>query len=534
MKKAKAMINSHIRAVFFIVMVSTVLLSGFAEAQASRFNMTYSYFGGPGDVVGYVDRTKGALQTVSPSYFDIDAEGNLTITGKFDPDFVREMHSRGIEVVPFLSNHWDRPSGRAALENRERLAEQLADAVEEYDLDGVHVDIENLTADDRDNYVDFVRILRETLPEGKEISAAVAANPKGITYGWQGSYDYEGLAEYCDYLMIMAYDEAAEGSAPGPVASITFVEDAIKYALDRVPAGKIVLGIPFYGRYWKSGEQYGGYGIHMTMVGELIERYNGKVVFDEYSASPKAVITVRKGQETVISGRRLDPGTYTIWFENEQSIKYKLRLVQKYGLKGTGSWSLGQETADIWSFYSSWLNGNWFVDTEDHWARKAIAEMEDRGWMKGISSTLFAPDNSLTRAQAAVILVRALELEATGKSGGHYSDVRGMHWAEQEIDIISQHDIMKGVGSGKFAPDKPVTREQMAVMLDRIFGGREEEEAECPFRDITSGHWAYRSIVAMNARGIFEGYEDGTFRPGEYITRAQMAVLMSRVAEYIE
>ena len=75
--------------------------------------------------------------------------------------FVSSMHSRGIRVVPFLSNHWNRTAGINALKDPETLASQIAEYVEEYDLDGVNVDIENVTHQQRDSYTELVRLLRE-------------------------------------------------------------------------------------------------------------------------------------------------------------------------------------------------------------------------------------------------------------------------------------------------------------------------------------------------------------------------------------
>ena len=83
-------------------------------------------------------------------------------------NFIDEMHSKNILVTPFLSNHWSRDLGRSALKNREKLANEIIKAIDKYDLDGVNVDIENVTEVDRDNYTDFVKILSEKMPEGKQ------------------------------------------------------------------------------------------------------------------------------------------------------------------------------------------------------------------------------------------------------------------------------------------------------------------------------------------------------------------------------
>lgn len=81
-------------------------------------------------------------------------------------------------------------------------------------LDGVNVDIENVTEKQRTQYTELVRRLRESLPSDKEVSVAVAANPSGWNTGWHGSYDYAELGKYADHLFIMAYDEHYQGGAP--------------------------------------------------------------------------------------------------------------------------------------------------------------------------------------------------------------------------------------------------------------------------------------------------------------------------------
>lgn len=575
------------------VLAAFILLSPVMMANAAnRYNMSYIYFGNTNTYYQHVESTMNTLHEISPNYFNLKDDGSLDLTMAVDTHFIRQMHQKGIKVVPFLSNHWNRAKGIRALENREKLARELSDAVIRFDLDGVHVDIENVTEAERDLYTDFVRILRDKLPKGKTLAVAVAPNPWNLKKGWQGSYDYSGLAQYSDYLMIMAYDESYSGGPAGPVASYGFVEATIKQALTLVPKDKIVLGIPFYGRYWKKGAAKGGYGLSNIDVSRLVQNYNGKVYFDSASKSPYAVITI--GQADVkpyVLGTRLEAGSYTIWYENETSIKYKLGLVSKYDLKGTGSWSLGQETKDTWNYYGLWLNGYYYHDAQGHWAQGAIISMAGKGWMTGISANLFAPDNILTRAEAAVILVRALGLEGihdeasagTGNSTGlteaktslsdqsSFADNRapfngGMeawaaennsalpagfvrnpessgftdildHWARDEIEIASAHGIVFGTGGRKFSPDRQLTRQEIAVMLDRVLDHLDDVSgAKNPYADINpmKNSWSYDAILRMTHYRIFTGNSDGTFGAEKYTTRAQMAVLMDRVAPYLE
>ncbi|WP_081799406.1 LysM peptidoglycan-binding domain-containing protein [Neobacillus jeddahensis] len=319
-------------------------------------NLGYLYSGNTKDYAQLVNQT-GSVNTVSPSYFDINTNGTLKLTYSIDTAFITAMHQQGVRVVPFLSNHWDRNVGRAMLQNKELASQQIADAVARYNLDGVNVDIENVTEADRENYTEFVRLLREKIPLSKEVSVAVAANPNGWTTGWHGSYDYTNLAKYADYLMIMSYDESYPGGVAGPVASGKWVEKSIQYAIKQnVAPDKIVVGIAHYGRYWIEGQSYGGFGISNTQVEDLIAKYHGTVVYDAASQSPKAVITIKPGDpQTSVGGTVLAPGTYTIWYENEASITQKLALIGKYNLRGVGNWSITQEVKEVWNSYATSL-----------------------------------------------------------------------------------------------------------------------------------------------------------------------------------
>lgn len=347
------------------VMLGSLLLaavpvsSGTALAE-HNFNLGYLYFGTPQTFVSFVDRTQGALQVASPSYFDLTTDGQLQLTPQVSTYFIEEMHKRGIKVTPFVSNHWDREKGRRALENREQLSTQIAEAVAAYKLDGVNVDIENVTHEDREAYTDFVRLLREKLPPGTEVTVAVAANPNGWTQGWHGSYDYGALAQYADYLVIMAYDESFPGSEPGPVASLDFTRKSAEYAISQgVAPEQIVLGLPLYGRYWKEGAAYGGIGVSDARVRTLIANHNAELRFDEATQSAVATFTIPEGDPgTSFSNQHFGPGTYTIWYENDQTVRAKVALVEEMGLKGTAEWSLGQEDPARWETLSDILRGS--------------------------------------------------------------------------------------------------------------------------------------------------------------------------------
>ncbi len=340
------------------VIIATMSLTSFMSVYGAtpKYSMAYLYSGTTTQQISYIDRTNGALNTISPTYFDINTDGTLKLN-TVSTTLVDHAHSQGMKVVPFLSNHWNRQTGVNALNNRENLSTAIATAISEYNLDGVNVDIENVTELNRDDLTAFVSLLRSKIPASKEVSVAVAANPKNWTLGWHGSYDYSNLAYNSDYLMVMAYDEHWQGSEPGPVASITFVEDSIKYSLTKTTEDKIVIGIPFYGRIWSEDNNFNGNGITLDRIDEFITEYNAVTSFDDISQSAKAEFTVTtESPINLLNGKTLTTGTYTVWYENEASIQAKMSLVNRYDLKGVGAWALGQEPSSIWEHYKTWLN----------------------------------------------------------------------------------------------------------------------------------------------------------------------------------
>jgi len=325
-----------------------------SPAAAHGHAMSFLYGGTTTQYNKYMQNAEGVLNSVSPDYFEVGPDGGLVIP-KMDAAFIRAMHDKGVKVTPFITNHWDRPYGENAMANTEALTSQIAEAVYGNALDGVIVDIENLPAAQRDPHTAFVRRLRDKLPD-RILSVAVAANPYRWTAGWHGSYDYAGLARSCDYLIVMGYDESYYGGPAGPVASAEWVRKSIEYALQNTTPDKIVLGMPFYGRYWKEGDAVGGHGLTAVDITNLIDNYETKKVYHDDLQTAELDLTLKDGEvmPKLWGGRVLTPGKYKIWYDDLQSTAYKLKLVESYGLLGSGSWALGQDDARIWVQYAGY------------------------------------------------------------------------------------------------------------------------------------------------------------------------------------
>ncbi len=493
-----------------------------------RYSMTYLSYGSFDKQLEYVALSKQSFSVISPSYFNIMSDGSLSVES-ISSDYVQKMHQQNVKIVPFLSNHWNRQAGNIALNDVESLSNQIVNAVQKYNLDGINVDIENVTHQYRDNYTRLVTQLRQKLPSDKEVSVAVAANPNGWNTGWHGSYDYKALGSVADHIFLMAYDEHYNGGEAGPVASIDFVERSIQYALKFVPSDKIVLGIPFFGRVWSSDESIQGVGITNRQIQSVLSKTGGSSQIDMPSKSVVGRFAVQKHDTVIVNNQTLKPGEYTVWYDNSDTLKYKLSLVDKYNLKGAGSWSVGQETPDVWDYYSLWLNGKYFSDIFHHYAKDDIQYIADKGWMVGLGVDRFLPEDGLTRAQAATILCRYLDL-TENEPAEMLSDISG-HWAETEIKTVLSNQIMVGYPDKTFRPNKAVTREEMAVILQRAlqYNGNEKTKNR-KFTDVEEDRWSYREITALLDSGILNGYPDNTFRPEQFLSRGEMAHLLRKSA----
>ncbi len=501
------------------------------EVDAKMYNMTYLY--GSGNYISMIDETQNTLNEVSPSYFDIDENGNL-ILNTVDINLVNNMHSQGIKVVPFLSNHWDKAVGKAALNNSDKLSTDIVNAIEKYNLDGVNVDIENVSEKERTKYSDFVRKLREKLSSEKMVVVSVAANPYNWTSGWHASYDYAELAKYADYLMIMTYDEHFEGGEAGSVAGIKFVEDSIKYALRYVDCEKIVMGIPLYGRYWKEGASYGGQAISLEKIETLVNDYESTVTYDKETESVKAVIKIKSSdKKPKIYGKILNTGTYVIWYENEDSLRAKLNLVDKYNIKGVGTWRLGMEVKSMWDIFKEYIiddEGAFQDVSSSYWANEAIAFLKEKGWVEGKGENKFDPEAYITRAEVAAMLCRILDRSATTEKE-YYIDTKES-WASKEINEITELGIVEGYADYTFRPEQPITRAEIAKILSSLLEDNIVTNEEIvDFSDVSSEDWAYKYIKKLQQQGIINGYLDNTYRPTRNVTRAEVAKMIYNIFE---
>ncbi|MDF9409008.1 DUF1533 domain-containing protein [Pelotomaculum isophthalicicum JI] len=163
------------------------------------------------------------------------------------------------------------------------------------------------------------------------------------------------------------------------------------------------------------------------------------------------------------------------------------------------------------------------TDIAGHWAEAAIEKLVAMGAVSGYPDGTFQPDNTITRAEFATVLVKAFKLE--GKGGQTFADTAG-HWAADAVAAAACHGIVRGYDTNTFAPDDLITREQMAAMV--VKAARPAPAAGgLQFSDGGSiSGWAREAVVTATGNGIIKGYEDRTFRPQDNATRAEAVTVI--------
>jgi spore germination protein YaaH len=520
------------------LLIIIILLCNITPCFTNAYeSLTYLYGGTSPIYNNNIARTRGNLSTVVADYFHIDADGNAALSKLPDRQFIQAQQREGRNVIAFVSNHWDREIGRKAMAKRVSVASTLAYWVEHYGLDGLDVDIENLTHLDRDNFTDFVRILSNLLPRHKRLSIAVAANPHRWTTGWHGMYDYYTLGRLSDAVMLMTYDQSYEGSQPGPVASYAFTEASVKEALRHIPSSKLIMGIPFYGRYWatlNNGIRITGRAFTVSDINTITKHYASHTWYDSVNHCARASVTVRSTDPPMDlwGGRRLEPGRYDIWYENDRSYATRMNLCRQYDLLGVGSWALGQEPERIWRGYRLWLGGIPFTDLAGHWAEKEMAELYELGLLEGVGSALSAPDRQVTRAEVCVFLCRLLNIKPLTPPSSAPAEVRN-HWAAAHLWSAIQHGLMAGDSGGAsplYRPGAPVTRAELSQFaLNALHVPNTIDYSQRFYPDVTPPAWYNNAVVTMRVFGIMTGFPDDTFRPQRGATRAETAAVIYRM-----
>jgi len=167
-------------------------------------------------------------------------------------------------------------------------------------------------------------------------------------------------------------------------------------------------------------------------------------------------------------------------------------------------------------------------DIHGHWAEKTITEWQDKGLISGYQDGTFKPNKPATRAEFARIMNQALGLSE--KRNVNFSDVSMNDWFYNDVSVALGEKYTAGFPDGTFKPNETITRAQAAVFIAKaikVAGG--SVAAFTDSYDIP--RWARDSVGAIVEKGYMSGYPDGTFKPNAVLTRAEAVSTLNRIIE---
>lgn len=168
------------------------------------------------------------------------------------------------------------------------------------------------------------------------------------------------------------------------------------------------------------------------------------------------------------------------------------------------------------------------TDISGNWAEPNITTLVHLGVIKGYPDGAFKPENTITRAEFVTILVKAFKLGNDNTK--IYADTQN-HWAREFISSAAAAGVITGVNDSQFAPDIPITREQMAVMIIRAARLNNNSSGKVFSDSAEISSWALSAIAIASSNNIISGYPDNTFKPRGNATRAEAATVIVRALE---
>jgi len=280
------------------------------------------------------------------------------------------MRKSGLKLIPTITDGTDKLvlSGYLAKpEVRTTIVKTIVDLVNKYSFDGIDLDFEGFAFVDGNttwpktapNWVLFVKELSIALRAQQKllsISAPYAFNPAEKQKGYY-VYSWAEIASSIDRLRIMTYDYSV--AKAGPIGPISWTEKTLQYAISIMPASKVFIGLPGYGRDWitgvtgtcpttappglKAGAKAAtfrmNYAAAKAVIDQAVPTFDAKSSEATYSYQQTFNGLTAKGAATACTVNR------TVWYQNDRSYLERMNLVAKYRLGGAALWTLGMEDA---------------------------------------------------------------------------------------------------------------------------------------------------------------------------------------------
>ena len=292
-----------------------------ADIPVSAFGEIWAYL-----LSGSEDTLKAQYPLSDVGYFGAELDSYGKLIDVPDPKKVSFFKGRLHLVVSCNSRSLTYFALAEGRPERKQLITDLLEAVKPFD--GLQINFELVPPRSGDAYLSFLRELRAGLGN-KMLTVALSARTRTLQ---NDVYDYTKIKDIVDRILVMGYDEHWSGGPPGPVASMDWCRRVASYSLETIGRGKLIMGLPFYGRTW--GDINPNRAFFHSGI-ERIKREQGVTQVERENNIPNF-----KYQTTL---------TVTVFYDDIYSLSGRLEMYRKMGVESVGFWCLGQETPEIWS-----------------------------------------------------------------------------------------------------------------------------------------------------------------------------------------
>ena len=282
------------------------------------------------------------IREVNFFWYELGGDGQIVggVKSKLALDTARDL---GLRVVPSVVNRgFSRDAVLAAIgtsDARRAHINAILGLVRNNGYDGIDIDYESLSAEDREIFTLFVEELAAALhAEGKLLSIAVHAKTDDAgTWGGPAAQDWPRLGAAVDAFKIMTYDYHYGTSEAGPIAPNTWINEVLAYAATVVPPAKTYAGIHFYGYEWVGSS---GTGIEWR---EAVKTARQQAVTPQRDESGEAWFTY-------------DDGRFTVYYADAENLRVKLAAINAAhpDIAGIAIWRLGGEDPENWKAIRAW------------------------------------------------------------------------------------------------------------------------------------------------------------------------------------
>lgn len=287
------------------------------------------------------------LNVFSPMMFELERLGKGNVIDNVTQnrlDYINWAKSNNYKVWAMVTNHsWIETTTEIlnSYDLRNKTINNILELAKKYDVDGINLDFEHMYEEDKDMFTQFVVELYPRLKElGMVLSVDVTAPDGGAN--WSMCYDRNAIADNCDYIVFMAYDQYGTSSTKaGTTAGLDWMRVSLNKFLttEEIEPNKIILGLPFFTRLWTeySDGSVESTAYYMKSITNVLptSAYENRTWLEDVA---QYYVEYTEGNTTK-----------KMWIEDERSLAAKLNLVVENNLGGVAFWAKGYENPEIWS-----------------------------------------------------------------------------------------------------------------------------------------------------------------------------------------